>query len=372
MEARKLRGHKATVLCCISSHINPNIIISSDEDGGICWFDIRCQDVVAILDVGKAPVASICFRPGKEDILYASSGSEIKSFDVHMASSQKPLETFNYNKEDINQIAVSFNSSFLAAADDSGDVKIIDIHQQCLYKTLRTGHTSICSSVQFLSWRPWEALTGGLDAKFVIWNFSRGRPCKNLDFAGMPDFQSKHSSSSNTGQFCNPAFVHAIAVPEETTSEKLGKVCAVARGDGVIDVIDIESELSGSKEKTHKSRSKSNLIPRQTTETSNKSQGKGLQLDYASGGHTAGVSCVAFSRFGEIGKFIVSGGNDASVKIWDWYKSHNNLESSCSVDPLQLTINSGKKVNWLCTTPNDSENVVVCDTSKIVKVYTVS
>ncbi|XP_020517776.1 WD repeat-containing protein 53 isoform X4 [Amborella trichopoda] len=290
MEARKLRGHKATVLCCISSHINPNIIISSDEDGGICWFDIRCQDVVAILDVGKAPVASICFRPGKEDILYASSGSEIKSFDVHMASSQKPLETFNYNKEDINQIAVSFNSSFLAAADDSGDVKIIDIHQQCLYKTLRTGHTSICSSVQFLSWRPWEALTGGLDAKFVIWNFSRGRPCKNLDFAGMPDFQSKHSSSSNTGQFCNPAFVHAIAVPEETTSEKLGKVCAVARGDGVIDVIDIESELSGSKEKTHKSRSKSNLIPRQTTETSNKSQGKGLQLDYASGGHTAGVS----------------------------------------------------------------------------------
>ncbi|XP_020517775.1 WD repeat-containing protein 53 isoform X3 [Amborella trichopoda] len=328
MEARKLRGHKATVLCCISSHINPNIIISSDEDGGICWFDIRCQDVVAILDVGKAPVASICFRPGKEDILYASSGSEIKSFDVHMASSQKPLETFNYNKEDINQIAVSFNSSFLAAADDSGDVKIIDIHQQCLYKTLRTGHTSICSSVQFLSWRPWEALTGGLDAKFVIWNFSRGRPCKNLDF--------------------------------------------VARGDGVIDVIDIESELSGSKEKTHKSRSKSNLIPRQTTETSNKSQGKGLQLDYASGGHTAGVSCVAFSRFGEIGKFIVSGGNDASVKIWDWYKSHNNLESSCSVDPLQLTINSGKKVNWLCTTPNDSENVVVCDTSKIVKVYTVS
>ncbi|KAL4204494.1 hypothetical protein AMTRI_Chr01g110150 [Amborella trichopoda] len=302
MEARKLRGHKATVLCCISSHINPNIIISSDEDGGICWFDIRCQDVVAILDVGKAPVASICFRRGKEDILYASSGSEIKSFDVHMASSQKPLETFNYNKEDINQIAVSFNSSFLAAADDSGDVKIIDIHQQCLYKTLRTGHT----------------------------------------------------------------------IPEETTSEKLGKVCAVARGDGVIDVIDIESELSGSKEKTHKSRSKSNLIPRQTTETSNKSQGKGLQLDYASGGHTAGVSCVAFSRFGEIGKFIVSGGNDASVKIWDWYKSHNNLESSCSVDPLQLTINSGKKVNWLCTTPNDSENVVVCDTSKIVKVYTVS
>lgn len=106
----------------------------------------------------------------------------MKVFDVHMAASWKPLEIYNYNKEEINQVVCNSKSSFLAAADDGGDVKIIDIRQQCLYKTLRAGHESICSSVQFLPWKPWEVITGGLDSKLVMWDFSKGRPYKVMDF----------------------------------------------------------------------------------------------------------------------------------------------------------------------------------------------
>nr|POE64060.1 hypothetical protein CFP56_34412 [Quercus suber] len=63
-------------------------------------------------------------------------------------------------------------------------ILIIDIHQHHLYKTLRAGvgHTSICCSVQFLPWSPWE----GLDSKLITWDFSKGRPYKIVDFGFGP------------------------------------------------------------------------------------------------------------------------------------------------------------------------------------------
>ncbi|KAJ8616527.1 hypothetical protein MRB53_035899 [Persea americana] len=365
---RRLKGHKGAVTCCIASRARPGILVSSGEDGRICWFDLRCKDVFFTMDLGKSQVSSICFKAGDEDVLYASIGSEIVCFDVHLASSWKPLESYNYNSEEINQIAFSSKSPFLAAADDSGDVKIIDTRQKCLYKTLRAVHTSICSSVQFLPWRPWEVVTGGLDAKLVMWDFSRGRPYKVVDF-GMPDMDN-HESSCNAGQCFNPAFVHAIAVPEMDMLGGLDKFCAVAKGDGAIDVINITSELavvnstsSSQSRKGSKSRSKGNM-PALDATTIDQGQGKRLHLDYALGGHTAAVSCVAFSLFGQRGKFIISGGNDAFVKVWDWSKYLDPGQTSCSSD-LPTSINVNKKVNWLCTTPADSENIVVCDTSKL-------
>jgi len=96
-----------------------------------------------------------------------------------------------------------------------------------------------------------------------------------------------------------------------------------------------------------------------------------LHLDYSLGGHTAAVSCVAFSLFGERGKFIISGGNDKSVKVWDWSTYLDAREANGNSEP-PLNINLSKKVNWLCTTPNESENLVICDTTKVVKVYSIS
>ncbi|KAL7175036.1 hypothetical protein ACSBR2_028774 [Camellia fascicularis] len=97
-------------------------------------------------------------------------------------------------------------------------------------------------------------ITGGLDSKLVMWGFSKGRPQKLVDF-GVPDADNVGSA----GQCLNPAFVHAIAVPEVDMVDRLGKVCVVARGDGVVDVIDIESELAVIK-------SQSSLKPRKGTQ----------------------------------------------------------------------------------------------------------
>ncbi|CAH8390928.1 unnamed protein product [Eruca vesicaria subsp. sativa] len=75
---------------------------------------------------GTEPVSSLCFKTGNENIIYASHGNEIKSSNVYMLSdgSWKPLESYSYNKYEVNQVVCNGRSSFLASADDSGDVKV--------------------------------------------------------------------------------------------------------------------------------------------------------------------------------------------------------------------------------------------------------
>nr|CAN61931.1 hypothetical protein VITISV_029935 [Vitis vinifera] len=63
-EARRLRGHKATATCCIASRDRPGLVATSGEDGCICWFDMRCKDVVLTMDLGVNPISSLCFKPG--------------------------------------------------------------------------------------------------------------------------------------------------------------------------------------------------------------------------------------------------------------------------------------------------------------------
>nr|CAB3471813.1 unnamed protein product [Digitaria exilis] len=365
---RRLRGHKkGAVTCCVASSARPGVIASSGEDGCLCWFDLRAKDVPFTIEAANKPISSICFKPGNEDFVYASAGNEILSFDVRMGPQSKPLETYNYNRDEINQIAVT-SKGFLAAADDSGDVKI-------------------CSSVQFIPWRPWTAITGGLDSKLAAWDFSKGRTLFSIDY-GSPELQNG-SSSGSTGQCFNPAFVHSVAVSEEGILGGLYKVCAVARGDGAVDVVDLEYELAPARSKGPP-RATTSIMSSKRTElgdgSSNQSQVKRIHLDYTMGGHTAAVSCVAFSAFGEKGKFLVSGGNDASVKIWDWSKgfsseTNSNAELVLDID-VKKKVRAGSlifmtyclwlvicTVNWLCTTPTDSDNLIVCDTSKVVKVF---
>lgn len=224
--------------------------------------------------------------------------------------------------------------------------------------------------------------------------------------AGLPE------NNGNAGQCYNPAFVHAIAIPDADMLDKTNKICVVAKGDGVVDVINIESELNISRSKSttkplkgSQSTSKVNIRDAEM-EILDHSGGKRLHLDYSVGGHTAAASCVAFSMFGERGKYLISGGNDKLVKVWDCSR-FQGVQTSINNDLLIKNINLNKKVsfggslvvgfctcqfffiiiiiilsfyfclslrqvNWLCTTPTESENLVVCDTSKVVKVYSIS
>lgn len=105
------------------------------------------------------------------------------------------------------------------------------------------------------------------------------------------------NSSSNSGQSFNPAFVHAIEVPDNDMLNKTDKICVVARGDGVVDVINIESELavrsktSAKHRKGSQNRSKDSS-PTSDMESQDQNRTKRVHLDYSLGGHTSAVSCV--------------------------------------------------------------------------------
>jgi hypothetical protein len=63
--------------------------------------------------------------------------------------------------------------------------QIMDVRTRKLYKTLKGVHTNICTSVLFQAHRPWELVSGGLDAQMVRWDFGSGRH-RNIWQMGMP------------------------------------------------------------------------------------------------------------------------------------------------------------------------------------------
>lgn len=81
-------------------------------------------------------------------------------------------------------------------------------------------------------------------------------------------------------------------------TDRVGKICVVGRGDGILSVIDIESEFHPTKsknssklQKNSQSRSKGS-VSSSNTESQDQSREKKLNIDYTNGGHTAAVSCV--------------------------------------------------------------------------------
>ncbi|KAK1382140.1 hypothetical protein POM88_019875 [Heracleum sosnowskyi] len=144
-------------------------------------------------------------------------------------------------------------------------------------------------------------ITGGLDSNLILWDFSKGRPLKILDF-GNPD-------------------VHARGDAE---FQKL--ICSVSSSNA---------------------------------ESQDQSQEKKLNLDYTSGGYTAAVSCVTLCTFGDKGQYIISGANDKPVKAWNW-SPHSDPRQTSNIDSLlHLDIILTRKVNGLCTASSDSENLIV-------------
>lgn len=101
---------------------------------------------------------------------------------------------------------------------------------------------------------------------------------------------SDAGDTGHVGQCLNPAFVHALAVPEVDMIDKVGKICVMARGDGAVDIIDVESELAAKKSKSLiRTKKGSKSIPETSADPQFHPK---LHLDLSLGGHTAAVSCV--------------------------------------------------------------------------------
>ena len=190
----RLNSEREDTLCLC---VHPTGSLYSGHDSCyIQWKDGKRVESVSL----TGAVNSITCSPLDDNFLSVAVDNVILLYDRR--STAKPLQEFRFNQEEINHIALNEKGNFLAACDDSGEVKIIDLESKKLYKTLTKHHTNICNSVQFRPTKPSELITGALDCTVIRWDYTRIQP---LDKISMQ--LSEHDSYS-----INPPMVHAVSI----------------------------------------------------------------------------------------------------------------------------------------------------------------
>lgn len=258
--------------------------------------------------------------PTKEYLVYIVTGHKILCFDLRRPEIilKETCALFDYNEEEVNQIAISNDGKFLAACDDTGETKVIDIENSVLFKTLRKRHKNVCSSVLFRPNNMMEVITGSLDCTIVHWNLSRGRPLYQEDLGSEP----------TTAQTLNPPMVYSLSITPD------GKTLAAGLGDGSVAVFPV-----GTWKRSH------NLL-----------------------GHETSVSLVEFAGFSP--HHLFSGSNDSTILLWDLRKKRKYSMYEPQGDlPIVLKITHSSKPNWLVSSKDNK--LFVADQSNSIAVFSV-
>lgn len=313
------------------------------DEGSAAVLDARVGECVAKWSVGGGTgraAASVAFQDELGETLCVAVGGDVEVYELRKA--QEPIQTYALSTEEINQVVVQNRGKFLAAADDLGLVHVVDLEIQKKFKTMRGGHQNMCSTVAFRPRRSWEVVSGGMDCRLLRWDFSRGTPKGAWEMG---------SEAGESGKVFNPPMVHSVAVAD-TEDSGLSRLTAVARGDGVVGVYDLEAEAT-TKRLTGRSRNRN--TDRQAQNSTCK-----MLLGQDRGGHRSAVAHVTFGHF--LGRcLLASGGNDRRIVLWDLSKS----ESEAKV----LEHNNKRKINWLCPGDKSGSCLYVCDVGDDVFVY---
>lgn len=102
----------------------------------------------------------------KGHIPLVSHGENVSVLDPRNLKSTVQ-EFVGVGEEEINALGLNETGSVLAVADDSGAVRILDLPDRKVCRTLRR-HTNICSSVAFRPQRPNNLLSAGLDMQVCV------------------------------------------------------------------------------------------------------------------------------------------------------------------------------------------------------------
>lgn len=272
METVGFQGeHSGSVLCV---DISEDIVVSGGENGDLCLWNFEGKLLCKYTEE-DGDCTSVLISQLRKDVIYTAFNDTVKIFNRENWSA--PVDTFSYNSDEINQIAVDEKEKYLAASDDAGEIRVIDLSLKKLYKTLKNKHTNICASVCFRPQKPWELFTGGLDSKLIHWDFSRH---KCLNMFDMSELNNLFESADS--YMVSPPFVHHLSASPG------GKYLVAALENGLIAVFD--------------------------------SSRKHLRELFSLHTHTQGVSQVHFLSEDK----FVSGGNDCCIASWDLSKSHDH------------------------------------------------
>ncbi|GMH45762.1 hypothetical protein BSKO_13725 [Bryopsis sp. KO-2023] len=348
-----LKGHCASVLCC-KIQGESNIVASGAEDGSICLFDIESGALITrCAEFPEPDVTSIAFHPSESHRVFTACGAEVVEFDTRAMPtnfSDGTVKRYPFSAEEINGIDIHASGNYLAAADDSGDIMVIDLNRGASLQRLHGIHTNIASSTLFSRYSDDEVLSGGLEGKLICWDFKNGACIWSRKMGGEEEVQ-----------MLNPPMVHSFDMPGGKVEDQLWPgLTAAARGDGVIWVgfgqgIDGGSGSESEPSTPHESRGEPRV-------------GDGNGEDYvllgpSLGGHSSCVSCVKF--MGE-GRRLVSGSSDKRLVGWDWLAACEGEEDE---NPRVWVLAHGEKVNALDVGQGDLQALVVGDVGVDVSVY---
>ena len=340
-----LTGHKETVLCLATTqHTGNQRVISGAEGGEIRLWSLDGSGVQQVTCSSTNDVTSLCCSTSNPDVFYAAVAENICVYDCRKLL--EPTHVFQFNEEEINQITLNRKESYLATADDTGHVKIVDVVEKKLYKTLRK-HTNISSSVTFHPQRQWDLFTGGYDSKLIQWDYSRSRATCVVDMSEVGTVDEPEGP-----YLLNPPFIHSVAISAS------GGLLACGTENALIQVFSVSK--------------------------------RGLELVGTLRGHTQGVSQVYFPESDD--NVLVSGGNDGMVHFWDAHSissrpvvcnghgpsppptgadqvasGDSSAENSCS---KFATIDHGNKINWVTGGCRDGNKfMVIADNTPNLTLY---
>lgn len=328
-------GHEQTVMCIAATSLPQMGLISGGESGELAiWSnDHVLMHKLQICD--DDDVTSIVCSTVKPDLFYVACGTAIRCFDVRQLADS--VNAYAFNEDEINEISLNEKETFLAAADDSSNIKIINIADGKVYKTLRK-HTNICSTVKFRPNRAWDLISGGYDSKLIQWEFNKSRAFCHIDM------QEVGVAPENLDSYLvSPPFVHSIALSAS------GNTVAVGTENALVQVFD---------------GSKRTLSFKQTLRC-----------------HTQGVSQVHLPCFTQ-DRYVVSGGNDGRICIWDLEHEHSpHMTNGCSATAAVAAVPQAvmqpkhemqhtNKINWITSCANTSgKYIVVADNTNCPIVF---
>ncbi|XP_031152473.1 WD repeat-containing protein 53 [Sander lucioperca] len=378
-------GHSTSILCVGASSGPEGLLASGSEGGEVTVWSQEGTIIGRLTLPGEEDSTSVVFSPADPGQLYVSHGDTVSVLDPR--NLKGPVEEFQgAGEEEINALALNEMGSVLAVADDSGAIRVLELPGGKVCRTLRR-HTNICSSVAFRPHRPNNLVSAGLDMQVMLWGLQKTRPLWTLNLQEVAEEEDDHQQ--RPGQLFNPPLVHCVSVAS------CGNILGCAAEDGRVHLMRIGS---GSK----------------------------LEQQGAVKAHSQGASQAHFVSFLSHPHWLVTGGNDGQVFLWDLSKhpvvtpeakaktgasaaprrkskckarrkeqSQDKAKTPPKVETQKeevedevaasaeevteekagpkLSISHGDKVNWLCPAVLKGEpSVVVADQSTSLTVYPLS
>jgi len=240
-----LNGHSAPAIC-LDVNAAGDTLISGSEDGCVRVWDVsRAVSTRALMppqadkaSCSRMEIGAACAGHGHtEHCVLFSAGSTLYAFDLRTPGVvlRQPHGNFMVNEDDIAALTLDDVGGKLAAADDSGEIQVLDFVAGELYCTLDGGHANICSCVAYRPHRAHELYSGGLDAVAVRWDTQGPELLESWSFAPR--------LGETPSQLLNPRHVHSLGFTPD------GAALAIALGDGSIEVLDaVSGQLLGSAE----------------------------------------------------------------------------------------------------------------------------